>query len=376
MIDKATEQRIKDAANVKDVISEFYTLKRDGSAGFTCLCPFHEDRHIGSFKVSEARNYYKCFSCGESGGPVDFLMKHENMSYPDALRRLGAKYGIEVEGADSWKDKVKECTPHEPPKPLPMIAFSQEMVDVLKSRNKDNTFCNWVRSLPWDDDQKRRVEKMINNYQIGHTKEGHAVFWQIDEHGIVHTGKMMKYKADGHRDKVSEHNFDWVHSVLLRAGQWNYETHEARTCYFGQHLINCLPHATINLVESEKTALICAIAYGNMWNNLWIATGGKQFFKRDKLQSLIDANRTIVVYPDKDGIEEWKAIVKHIGYDRMIVNDAFFKTYWRPEDGPKADIADIILRMMQGKKADTLSTMCNMNPALGQLVDTFNLTQI
>ena len=95
MIDRITVDKILDAANIVDVVSDFVTLKRAG-ANLKGLCPFHDD-HTPSFVVSPARNTCKCFSCGEGGSPVGFIMKHEQLSYPDALRYLAKKYGIKIE---------------------------------------------------------------------------------------------------------------------------------------------------------------------------------------------------------------------------------------------------------------------------------------
>ena len=108
MIDNLTIEKIKSAASIVDVIGDFYELRKNGK-DYTCLCPFHEDRHLGSFKVSPTKNCYTCFSCGEHGKPLDFLMKHEHLSFIDAIRWLGKKYGIEVEGADKFS--VRASTP-------------------------------------------------------------------------------------------------------------------------------------------------------------------------------------------------------------------------------------------------------------------------
>lgn len=94
MIDNQTKQRILDAANILDVVSDFVSLRRSG-VSYVGLCPFHNDRKP-SFYVSPSKNVCKCFSCGEGGSPVHFLMKHEQMSYGDALRYLAKKYHIEI----------------------------------------------------------------------------------------------------------------------------------------------------------------------------------------------------------------------------------------------------------------------------------------
>ena len=94
MIDRATVDKIMDAANIVDVVSEFVTLRKSG-ANYKGLCPFHNER-TPSFYVSPARGICKCFSCGKGGNPVGFIMEHEQMTYPEALRWLAKKYNIEI----------------------------------------------------------------------------------------------------------------------------------------------------------------------------------------------------------------------------------------------------------------------------------------
>ena len=93
-IDQETVQRILDAADIVDVVSDFVKLRRSG-ANYKGLCPFHNER-TPSFSVNKARNICKCFSCGKGGSPVNFIMEHEQMSYQEALRYLARKYNIEI----------------------------------------------------------------------------------------------------------------------------------------------------------------------------------------------------------------------------------------------------------------------------------------
>lgn len=95
MIDQPTIDRILDAANIMDVVSEFVTLHKRG-VNYVGLCPFHSDKSP-SFYVSPAKNICKCFACGEGGTAVHFIMKHEQLNYFDALRFLAKKYNIEIE---------------------------------------------------------------------------------------------------------------------------------------------------------------------------------------------------------------------------------------------------------------------------------------
>ena len=94
MIDKATIDRIQDSAQIVDVVSDFVTLKKRG-VNYLGLCPFHDDR-TPSFSVSPSKNICKCFSCGEGGTAIHFIMKHEQLSYYEALKYLAKKYNIEV----------------------------------------------------------------------------------------------------------------------------------------------------------------------------------------------------------------------------------------------------------------------------------------
>lgn len=95
MIDQLTIDRIMDAAQIADVVSQFVTLKRRG-INYVGLCPFHTDK-TPSFYVSPAKNICKCFACGEGGTAVHFIMKHEQLSYYEALKFLAKKYNIEVQ---------------------------------------------------------------------------------------------------------------------------------------------------------------------------------------------------------------------------------------------------------------------------------------
>ena len=94
MIDRATVDKIIDAARIVDVVGEFVTLKKSG-VNYEGLCPFHDDRNP-SFMVSPSKNICHCFVCGKGGTPANFLMEHEQITYPEALRWLAKKYNIEI----------------------------------------------------------------------------------------------------------------------------------------------------------------------------------------------------------------------------------------------------------------------------------------
>lgn len=110
-IDPETVQRILDTANIVEVVSDFVSLKRRG-ANYIGLCPFHNER-TPSFSVSPARGICKCFSCGEGGSPVNFLMKLESMSYNEALRWLAKKYNIEIKERELTAQEVQDAAERE-----------------------------------------------------------------------------------------------------------------------------------------------------------------------------------------------------------------------------------------------------------------------
>ena len=111
MIDRVTVDKIMDAVNIVDVVSEFVSLRKSG-VNYKGLCPFHDDK-TPSFMVSPARQICKCFSCGEGGNAVNFLMKHEQITYPEALRWLAKKYNIEIQERELTDDEKREQSERE-----------------------------------------------------------------------------------------------------------------------------------------------------------------------------------------------------------------------------------------------------------------------
>ncbi len=106
MIDHVTIERIKEAADIVDVVSEFVSLKKVG-ANYKGLCPFHNEK-TPSFYVSPARGICHCFSCGKTANPVSFIMDQEQMTYPEALRWLANKYHIEIHERELSDEEKQE----------------------------------------------------------------------------------------------------------------------------------------------------------------------------------------------------------------------------------------------------------------------------
>lgn len=104
MIDHNTVQKILDAAHIEEVVGDFVSLRRRG-VNLIGLCPFHNEK-TPSFTVSPAKNICHCFGCGKGGGPVNFIMEHESLSYVDALRYLAKKYGIEIVEKEETAEEI------------------------------------------------------------------------------------------------------------------------------------------------------------------------------------------------------------------------------------------------------------------------------
>ena len=341
-------RRVLDRAKIEDVVGDFVTLRKAG-VNMTGICPFHDDKHDGNFIVRPSSigeknhgNTYRCFVCDAKGGPVQFLMAHERLSFPDAIRWLGKKYN---EPVDDIPLNYTPPPPRPKPAPLPVLEIPRSYVRRTMEIGGDQTlFIYWLMHLPWDDEQRARLQQTLWMYCVGGWKDGRVVFWQIDHTGIPRAAKLMKYLSNGHRDK--EAHPGWIYNQDGCRQQLEPDKHEIIKPLFGSHLLNRYPQAVINIVESEKTALVMANYYGNHDSQIWLACGGLKFLQLDSLQPLIDQERTIWLWPDKDGREAWQEVADKLGYDHCRVYTHFFDTCWTEADGDKADVADIAIRMM------------------------------
>ena len=382
--------RILEAARIEEVVGDFLgwasshnsTGLRKTGVRYTAICPFHDDKHDGNFIVYPKGNCYKCFTCGAKGGVVDFLMDYGKLSYPDAIRFLGKKYNIDTDMQDI---NIQLPPPRPAPPPLPTLELPETMVDgrmiAYSKQPCEDTLVNWLRSLNFDSIERRRLEEAIQAYKLGHAVNGMTIYWQIDEKQKVRTGKMMRYKNDGHRDRESKYGFDWIHSALIRRGPSKYydpDKQECRPCYFGLHLLNAYKVKNVDqavcIVESEKTAIIMATLWGNNTNQVWMACGGLENLSREKLKPIIEQHRRIILYPDRDGISKWRQKAEQLHYDRLIVIDKPVTEWWKTEDGPKADIADVLLRYVRDRKPfHDISEVKAAMPAASDMIDKLNL---
>ena len=167
-------RRIQDIAKIEDVVSDCGVTLRKAGVNLTGLCPFHDDRHTGNFIVrpstipaSRGGNTYHCFVCmrkGEGGGPIDFLMRHERLSFPDAVRWLGKKYS---EPVDDVPVNYTPPPPRPAPPPLPRLTFRRETVGDSMKGIEQTLFVRWLRSLPWDGEQRARLSDRSEERRVG-----------------------------------------------------------------------------------------------------------------------------------------------------------------------------------------------------------------
>lgn len=386
MIDELTIKKVKEAASIVDVIGDFYQLRKRGT-DYECLCPFHQDRDLGSFKISPTRNLYTCFSCGAQGGPVDFLMNHENMSFPDAIRWLGKKYSIEVD------EEQKKFVMVKPSIPMPLQVQAQKELCFIPSEYVTRSLDLRLRSqfqayLCRIINDAHRIVDVAQMYALGYTQDEGVIYWQIDEQDRVRSGKIMHYLYNGHRDKAKDGDItNWTHFKLKQSGRlpadWT-----LTQCLFGAHLLPRYPDKKVALVESEKSAVICAMVLPQF---LWVSCGGLHNLEAGQ-KHLALKGRKVVMYPDTDPNGEtfafWSkkaAEWREKGFD-VQVSDILEKTATAAQKSAKIDIADLLEADLRAEyipspiefidetvQEQTLADMIEANPAVRLLIEKFDL---
>lgn len=167
MIDHATIERILDAAEITDVVSDFVTLRKRG-VNMLGLCPFHNEK-TPSFTVSPAKGIFKCFGCGKGGNSVNFIMEHENLSYPEALKWLAKKYHIDVvEEAETEEQKQLK---DERESLMIVSGFAQKFFTrYLWEENEGRTIgLSYFRERSFRDD-------MLKKFELGFAPDGKTPF--------------------------------------------------------------------------------------------------------------------------------------------------------------------------------------------------------
>lgn len=244
--------------------------------------------------------------CGYHYMPRDFFRDHPSLNVPD-----------------SWRLPLREEQSHK--------LWTISAAEVERFRSNESTLAAYLRKV-----RGGMFLAAADLYMLGALANGSTVFWQIDINGKVRTGKVMAYGEDGHRIKTEEcDRVTWMHRLLMRDGLLPNEF-ELTQCLFGEHLLRRHPDKPVAIVESEKTAVIMATINTDM---VWLATGGKNNFHGDRLACL--KGRKVLVYPDADAVDEWKARVADM---RDLYDIKLCDLHYTEEDiKNKRDIADLIL---------------------------------
>lgn len=203
MIDQITIDKILDAANIVDVVSEFVTLRKRG-INMVGLCPFHSDK-TPSFYVSPSKNICKCFACGEGGTAVHFIMKHEQLSYVEALKFLAKKYNIEVQERELSESERKAQSIRE--SLLIVNTYAQQYFSKVLHQHPEG------KSIGLSYFKERGFkDEIIEKFQLGYSLEQKDAFYQeaikagykkeyLEQTGLI-IAKEDGYVADRFRGRV------------------------------------------------------------------------------------------------------------------------------------------------------------------------------
>lgn len=167
MINKTTIDKVLDSAQIVDVVSDFVALKRRG-ANYIACCPFHHEK-TPSFSVSPSKGIYKCFGCGKAGNSINFVMEHEQLSYVDAVKYLGKKYGIDVVDKEETQKDVENRLRHES-----LLAVSEFARDFFVT-----TLWNSQRGMAIGHSyfkERGFSDEIIKKFQLGWAPEGRSNF--------------------------------------------------------------------------------------------------------------------------------------------------------------------------------------------------------
>lgn len=301
-------------------------------------------------KYAGTRSRHICPSCGRKGEftlyvdennvPLNELVGRCNRESDCGYHYTPAQFfhdhpECKPQGED-WRKAPDWLKDHQP-KPKPLCLVPPEIVSRSVTHRSKSQFVRFLDTV-FD---PLIVEGLIDEYRLGTTRSGAVIFFQLDIQGRCRTGKMMLYDPEtGHRikDKDKPGRIDWVHSLMKRTGMLPQDW-EVTQCLFGEHLLRLNPRKPVALVESEKTAVICA---GLMPQFLWLATGGKSQLKAEKFAVL--GSRKITAFPDVDGFTEWTQKLKAIPGLNVTVADVL-QRHATPEDfKAQIDIADWLLR--------------------------------
>lgn len=215
MIDSHTVDRIYAAADIVDIISDYVTLKKKG-VNYQACCPFHNEK-TPSFVVSPSKGVYKCFGCGKGGNAVTFVMEHEGVSYPEALKIVAKRYGIEIQEREQTEEDVRRNNDRESMFALNGWAaeyFAKYMLSSTEGRSVGLSYFSQKRGF---------TEVTIRKFGLGFcSSEGNAMTMAALSAGykqefLTSTGLSLVREGDGKlRDRFRDRVIFPVHNISGR----------------------------------------------------------------------------------------------------------------------------------------------------------------
>ena len=312
-------------------------------------------------------------SCGYHYTPKQYFQNH-----PECRTSNASSFDWQK------RDAKSRSIPNKPPKPMTIGYVPIHYVK--KSKSVQSNFFRFLSTLLgnyYGSKSQEVLNRLLDEYRLGATRDGAVIFWQIDKNSNVRTGKVMQYNPeDGHRIKTEQGaSINWIHSILKKQKVLP-EDWQLSQCLFGEHLLSLYPDKVVVLVESEKNAIIGSAIFPDY---VWLATGGKSQMKEDKLRVL--SGRTVLLFPDADGYAEWKQRAESMTYCKAIVSDLIEKHATPKQKADHIDIADwIIFQIQEGKLMSTanylveaekiLQRMIKKNPLLQKLIDELDLVLV
>lgn len=286
------------------------------------------------YHLEKGSKKFRCPSCGKKRF-VRYVDEQTGNRLPEDVGRCDREQSCGYHKAPHQTDGIELANMlyqrPDPQKPPKASTLPKRYLDHSLGNYEANTLLTWMASLPgWSWDIASSVAEL---YKVGTSKDGWAIFWQIDEAGKIRSGKMMAYAKDGHRIKEG-YSQDWIHSKLKRTG--HIDEFELVQCFYGLHIVDDSKPAAI--VESEKTAII-ASQYLPQFH--WIASGQLHGINEYKMKPL--AGRSITLFPDIGAFGKWKVKAEELKELASIKVSTLLEEK-APEKHSGYDIADYLIQ--------------------------------
>ncbi|MFC2118790.1 DNA primase [Bacteroidota bacterium] len=316
MIDYTTIQKILDTAEIQDVISDFISLKKRG-VNYIGLCPFHNEK-TPSFTVSPAKGIFKCFGCGKGGNSVNFIMEHEQQSYPEALKFLAKKYNIEIVEKELTPEDVKKQ--NEKDSLFIVNTYAQKYFsDILHKHEQGRAIAlSYFREREFRDD-------IIEKFGLGYCLDEKDAFTQSAQKNsykldyLVKTGLTYKrdnYTADRFRGRIIFPIFGLSGKVVAFGGRTmksdlkgaKYVNSPESEIYHKSYVLYGLYQAKNEIIKNNKCYIVegytdVISVYQSGIKNIVASSGTALSVEQIRLIKRFTKNITIIFDGDEAGIK-------------------------------------------------------------------------